>query len=82
MTYEQWINRPVYKAQIHTANTLKALMGLPSGNLVTKGNHPFLYFRLVSSHRCAYSLALRKKVADVVRETRKNGTYKLQEVTS
>lgn len=82
MTYEQWINRPVYKSQVHTANTLKVLMGLPSGNLATKGNHPFLYFRLVSSHRCAYSLALRKKVADIVRETRRNGTYKLQEVTS
>ena len=82
MTYGQWINRPVYKAQVHTSNTLKALMGLPSGNLAINGNHPFLYFRVVSSHRCAYSLALRKKVADVVRETRKNGTYKLQEVTA
>ena len=82
MTYEQWINRPVYKAQVHTASTLKALIGLPNGNLATKGNHPFLYFRLISSYRCAYSLALRKKVADIVRETRKNGTYKLQEVIS
>lgn len=82
MTYEQWINRPVYKSQVHTANILKMIMGMPFGNIATKGNHPFLYFRLVSSHRCAYSLALRKKVADIVRETRKNGTYKLQEVTS
>ena len=82
MTYEQWINRPVYKAQVHTANILKMIMGMPSGNIATKGNHPFLYFRVTKSYRCEYSLALRKKVADIVRETRKNGTYKLQEVTA
>lgn len=80
MTYEQWINRPVYKSQVHTANILKMIMGMPSGNIATKENHPFLYFRVTKCYRCEYSLALRKKVADAVRETRKNGTYKLQEV--
>jgi len=80
MTFEQWMNRPVYKAQVHTAQTLGKLLGLPDGPVATRGDHPFLYFRVVRAYRCTRSLALRKAVADKVRETRRNGTYKLLEV--
>jgi len=81
MTFEEWINRPVYKAQVHTAKVLSQILGLPDGPLATCGNHPFMYFRVVQSYRCAKSLAIRKAVADRVRQSRKNGTYKLKEVT-
>jgi hypothetical protein len=82
MTFEQWQNRPVYKTQVHTAKILTAMMGLPKGAIATKGDHPFLYFRIVSRYRCAYSLALRKQVAEKVRESRRNGTYQLEGVTA
>jgi hypothetical protein len=81
MTFEEWINRPVYKAQVHTAKTLGHLLGLPDGPIATTGEHPFMYFRVVQAYRCSKALALRKAVADKVRETRKNGTYKLEGVT-
>jgi hypothetical protein len=82
MTFEQWMNRPVYKAQVHTAKTLGELLGLLDGPIATRGDHPFLYFRVVRAYRCTRALALRKAVADKVRETRKNGTYKLEKVTA
>jgi len=82
MKFEEWMNRPVYKAQVHTAKTLGHLLGLPDGPIATTGEHPFMYFRVVQAYRCSKSLALRKVVADKVRETRKNGTYQLKEVTS
>ena len=81
MTFEEWINRPVYKAQVHTAKTLGHLLGLPDGPIATKGEHPFMYFRVVQAYRCSKSLALRKAVANEVRQTRRNGTYKLEKVT-
>lgn len=79
MTFDQWLNRPVYKAQVHTFNIAKQLYGL-SGNVVTTGNHPITYFRLVPQHRCATALAIRKRVADIVRMQRKTGTYQLKKV--
>ena len=82
MTFDQWLNRPVYKTQVHTAKVLTDLMGLPNGAIATKENHPLLYFRIVSKYRCKYSLALRKLVADKVRDSRKNGTYQLKGVTA
>jgi len=82
MTFEEWINRPVYKAQVHTAKTLGDLLGLPDGPIATTGQHPLMYFRVVQAYRCSKALALRKAVADKVRETRRNGTYKLLEVSA
>lgn len=81
MQFNEWINRPVYKAQVHTFNIVKTLYGL-SGDVVTTGNHPITYFRLVPQHRCAISLAIRKRVADIVKIQRKSGTYQLKEVTA
>ena len=72
MTFEQWLNRPVYKTQCKTFEIAKTLLGLPNGDIATQGNHPVLYLRLVPAHRCEFSLKLRKQVADAVRQTRKH----------
>jgi hypothetical protein len=34
-TFEQWLNRPVYKVQVHTAQIAKQILGLPDGDLAT-----------------------------------------------
>jgi len=73
-------NRPVYKTQVHTARIAAQILNLPAGNIATRGNHPILYLRLLPAHRCAYSLRLRKQIADIVRDSRKAGTYKLERV--
>ena len=80
MTFDQWLNRPVYKVQVHTFNILRQILSLPAGNLATFGEHPLLHFRVLPAHRSAYSLALRKRVADQVRESRRNKTCKLKRV--
>jgi hypothetical protein len=74
-------NRPVYKTQVHTANIARQILNLPSGNLATRADNPILYLRLLPAYRCAYSLRLRKQIADIVRDSRKAGTYKLEKVS-
>ena len=67
---EPW-HTPTYLAQVHTFTVLRELLKLPAGNIVTTGNHPLNYFRLMPKYRCEYSLALRKRVADIVRASRR-----------
>lgn len=80
MTFNEWLNRPVYKAQVHTAKLAAALLGLPDGPIATSGWHPIMLFRLLPPYRCEASLRLRKTVADMVRQQRRQGTYKLAKV--
>jgi len=60
----------VYKVQCKTYSILLNIWNLPD-NLATTPDHPIMLFRLVSAHRCAKSIQLRKMVADKVREIRK-----------
>jgi hypothetical protein len=71
MTFDQWLNRPVYKAQVKTFNIARGLLGLPDGDLATSGNHPVSEFRVLPKYRTAQGLALRKRVADIARQLRK-----------
>ena len=71
MTFDQWINRPVYKAQVATFNIAKQLLNMPNSDIATSGNHPILHLRLAKPYRNAYSIALRKQVADAMRLKRK-----------
>lgn len=80
MTFIEYLNRPVYKAQVHTFNILRELLFLPGGALVTSGDHPIAHFRVLPQYRNATSAALRNAVAARVRESRRNGTYKLKPV--
>lgn len=81
MTFEEWLNRPVSKAQVYTASICKALLDLPAGDLATRGDHPIMLLRLVPKYRTHASLALRKQIADIVRQQRAAGTYNLKKVT-
>lgn len=71
-------NRPVYKVQVYTANIARELLHLSAGDLATRPNHPIMLLRPLPAYRCNQSLALRKTIADIVRESRKNGKYKLE----
>lgn len=72
MNYEQWINRPVYRVQVTTARELLRLLKLdPTAAIATSGDHPIAHFRLLPQHRTPTSLALRKLVADRMRELRR-----------
>ena len=81
LSFEQWLNRPVYKAQVYTAQLCNALMGLPAGALATPVNHPIMLLRLRPGHRPPASLALRKQIADQVRHLRATGQFKLEKVS-
>lgn len=72
MTFEEWLNRPVYRAQVTTARELARLIGLdPNAAIATRGDHPMLHFRLLPPHRTPQALALRKLVADRMRALRR-----------
>ncbi len=72
MTFEEWLNRPVYRVQVTTARELARLIGLdPNTALATRGDHPMLHFRLLPPHRTPQSLTLRKLVADRMRTLRR-----------
>jgi len=79
-TFEQWLNRPVYKVQVHTAKVARQFLGLPDGNLATSTSHPIMLLRPLPAYRCAQSLALRKRIADLVKQSRATKTYKLNPV--
>jgi len=72
MTFDQWLNRPVYKAQVKTFNIARGLLGLPDGDLATSGNHLVNEFRVLPKYRTVQGLALRKRVADIARQLRKD----------
>ena len=59
---------PVYRVQCATYAIFKELMGITSD--VSKGPDPRYHFRVVPGRRSAYSLELRKQVADEVRRRR------------
>ena len=79
-TFEQWLNRPVYKVQVHTAQIAKQILGLPDADLATSTNHPMMLLRPLPGYRSAQSLALRKRIADIVRQSRTTKIYKLNPV--
>lgn len=79
MTFEEWMNRPVYKAQVHTARIAARFLGL-SGNIATTFDHPMMLLRPLPPYRTAASLAFRKMIADAVRHERAAGTYRLERV--
>lgn len=64
----------VYTVQCFTFSMCLKLLSLPESDtgLATPINSPVMYFRLKPAYRCAFSLALRKQVADMVRNFRKN----------
>jgi hypothetical protein len=72
MTFEEWLNRPVYRVQVTTARELSSLLGLdPLAAHATTGDSPLMHFRVLPAHRTARSLALRKLVADRMRALRR-----------
>jgi hypothetical protein len=72
MTFEEWLNRPVYRAHVTTARELSRLVGLdPLAAHATIGDSPLLHFRVLPAHRTARSLAIRKLVADRMRVLRR-----------
>ena len=79
-TFKEWLNRPVYKVQVYTAKIANQLLGLPDADIATSTNHPIMLLRPLPAYRCAQSLALRKRIADIVRQSRKDKTYKLRSV--
>ena len=79
-TFKEWLNRPVYKVQVYTAKVASEILGLPDANIVTSTNHPMMLLRPLPAYRCAKSLAFRKRIADIVRQSRKDKTYKLRSV--
>jgi hypothetical protein len=62
--------KTVYRVQCKTAGILRDLWQLPE-NVATTPEHPLMFFRLLPAYRCAKSLALRKMVADKMRDIRK-----------
>tara|TARA_R110000868_G_scaffold148578_1_gene370571 strand:+ start:1729 stop:1998 length:270 start_codon:yes stop_codon:yes gene_type:complete len=71
MTYEDWINRPVYRAQVTTARMLRYMLNLDvMAALATSPEHPIALLRLLPQYRCARSRAIRKALADRVRALR------------
>lgn len=80
MTFDEWLNRPVYKAQVHTFTVAREMFGCPIGDLVTNAAHPLVHFRALPSQRTEYGKRIRKIVAEKVRESRRDGTYKLNKV--
>lgn len=73
MTYEEWINRPVYRAQVTTARLLRRMLNLDvMAALATSPDHPIALLRLRPEYRCARSRAIRKALADRVRALRQS----------
>jgi hypothetical protein len=73
MTFEQWMQRPVYVTQCYTAKIAREMCGifLPEGRgLATKGPHPLDLFRAYPQYRDAAAQGLRNRVADQVRRER------------
>ena len=73
MTYEEWINRPVYRAQVTTARMLRYMLNIDvMAALATSPDHPIALLRLRPEYRCARSRAIRKALADHVRALRRS----------
>lgn len=67
MTYEEWKNRPVYKAQCVTWRRACELTRIPypenEEGLALPGVHPICTFRALPGYRDAFAKALRDMVA-------------------
>jgi len=64
MTFEQWLNRPVYKVQCIAFRKAKELCGIdPNSNLATRGASVFDTFAALPGHRDKYAQVLRDMVA-------------------
>lgn len=74
-TFEQWINRPVYKVQCRTFKVLLDILNIPhivgDRGIATSVDHPIAHFRVFPKYRGAFSVSLRNKVAEAVRAQRK-----------
>ena len=70
MTFEEYQNRPVYKAQCATAALCKAFLRMPAGDVATSFDHPILLFRALPAYRDARAIALRNTIAALMREQR------------
>jgi len=64
MTFDQWKNRPVYKAQCVGFRRAKELCKIdPDANFATHGGHILSTFRALPGYRDKYAQALRDLVA-------------------
>ena len=70
----------IYRVQVTTARELLRMYKLdPRAALATSGDHPIIHFRLIPSRRTPTSLALRKLVADRMRELRRQSTVDIKQ---
>ena len=71
MTFDQWLNRPVYKIQSHTFKLAQQALGMPqlkpSQGVATRGDHVLATFRAFPQYRTPEAKALRQRVAAMVR---------------
>lgn len=73
MTFEEWINRPVYRVQVTTARQLRYMLNVDvMAALATSPDHPLALLRVRPAYRCARSRAIRKAVADRMRALRRD----------
>lgn len=73
MTFEQWRNRPVYKAQCKTFARALKLLGIKLADgqgLATSMNHPIALFRAKREYRDDFANTLRDMVALSIRMDR------------
>ena len=72
MTFNEWINRPVYRVHVTTWKQLLRLFDFDPGKpLAIRGSHPIAEFRVLPKYRTVQSLKLRKLVADRMRLLRR-----------
>ena len=74
MTFDQWLNRPVYKAQCYTFARALKLIGIEQpakdGGIATRGPHILDTFRAFPQYRDEYAKTLRGMVALSIRMER------------
>jgi hypothetical protein len=71
MTFDEYQNRPVYKAQCATFALCRAFLRMPAGDVATHMDHPTLRFRALPAYRDAHAVALRNTIARLMREQRR-----------
>ncbi len=75
MNFQQWLNRPVYKAQCRSFKLAQQALGMPelapAQGLATSGNHVLATFRAYPQYRSPEAIALRLQVADMIRQSRR-----------
>jgi hypothetical protein len=71
MTFDEYQNRPVYKAKCATFTLCKKFLGLPAGDVATSPGHSVLLFRALPAYRDSRAIALRNTIAALMREQRR-----------